>query len=161
MTRTNELRQAGALRRGEPKGNERALLLEPTPFVKWPAEEHAWVEGEVKGLWSGNYGENVTLTVTGHSNELMGKTRDVEVSIVTEMEVNVGLNPSTLRDTITDADEGKRLHIAFEGWKEPANGSGNRYRLFTVLEIPYPVHVAATEAQQVDVEETASEELPF
>jgi|TARA_R110000824_G_scaffold100098_5_gene238000 hypothetical protein len=155
MSRTQELQRAGAVRRGEPANGE-ASTLDPTPFVKWQ-DEHAWVEGEVKDLWSGHYGENVTLTVTSHSTGLVGKAKDVEVEVAPKTDVNVGLNASTLKDTVSEEDKGKHLHIAFEGWREPAKPGGNRYRLFTVLEIPSGQTNAGPPAQP----EKDLDKLPF
>jgi hypothetical protein len=155
MSRTTDLKKSGAVVRGEPKANGEASLLDPTPFVKWQ-DGYSWVEGEVKDLWVGNYGDNVTLTVSSHSTGLMGKTKDSDLSgIAPGMDVNVGLNSSTLKDTVSEEDKGKHLHIAFEGWKEPASPSGNRYRLFTVLEIPAPSEDATPVVEQDD------DELPF
>jgi hypothetical protein len=133
MSRTQELQEAGAVRRGEPKANGEAML-EPTPFVKWPeGDEYTWVEGVVKSLWTGKYGENVTLTVFAHSPGLSGRVKDSEVAIVPEMAVNVSLNSSALKDKITSNDTGEYVHVAFEGWRDPVRADGNRYRDFTVL----------------------------
>jgi hypothetical protein len=155
MSRTSELKNAGAVARGEPRASGEASM-EPTPFVRWQ-DGYSWVEGEVKDLWTGNYGENVTLTVSSRSTGLMGKTKDAELGVTPGMSVNVGLNSSTLKDTVGEGDKGKHLHIAFEGWKEPASPSGNRYRLFTVLEIPAPSEDAAPAVEKEHIDDA----LPF
>jgi len=142
MDKVDQYIKAGAVRRGDPAGSSSGDSdLEPTPFVKWP-NERAFVAGEVTGLWDGLYGKvaegtgNVTIRVNDHSPGLEGDAKGTRALVTVGKEVNVGLNNSTLNNTATEADKGKTLLFAFDGWKEPSKAGGNRYRLFTVLEIP-------------------------
>ena len=156
MSRTDELRIAGASERGvERESNGGVTTVGDTPFVKWPQDDYAWVEGTVLEIWEGQYGENVKLSIIDSGPEdgpLPGST------------VNVGLNSAALRDKVTKEDLGKGVHIAFCGWKESCGG--NRYRLFTVIEF----NGGNTEtdlgvASNLEAEETitivADDELPF
>ena len=67
-----------------------------------------------------------------------------------------------MKDTVTEDDIGKRIHIAFQGWKE-SPASGNRYRVFTVLPIPEPEDYG-TESSLSELAvapSTEDDELPF
>lgn len=139
MSRTDELRRGGAKERGGGGGG--------TPFVKW-GERYAWVEGDILKLWEGKYGKSATVRVTRHSDDIQaaGKTEEGEKyirPIAPGQEVNVGLNYAALEGAVTDSDEGRRFHFAFEGWGESKNG--DRYRVFTVLELPEDEGGAAAE----------------
>ena len=161
MSKVDEYIKAGAVRRNGPtNGESDGGSLEPTPFIKWPQSDRAYVTGEVTGLWSGAYGENVTIRVTEHSPGLEGDAMGVRASVSVGQEVNVGLNPATLKETVSEADKGKVICVAFDGWKEPAKAGGNRYRLFTVLEIPGAPAVADTPVVNTPAEE-ADDSLPF
>lgn len=160
MSRTDDLRQGGARERGGSGGG--------APFVKWP-DTYAWVEGDVVDVWEGKYGLSATLNVTNASApapDAKGRTEDGEQyvrPITPGAEINVGLNYSTLEGTITKDDVGKHFHVAFEGWGEAK--SGDRYRVFAVLEVPHEGE-GATPGENVDrygepEPETSDSSLPF
>lgn len=132
MSRTDDLRQRGARDRTGGGGG--------APFVHW-GDSSAWVEGDVKEIWSSQYGPNVTMTVQARSNGLQAKVSDDTGKYMEDVEpgaeVNIGLNHAALEGTVTEADIGKRMHIAFEGWGE-SQKTGNRFRRFAVLEVPDP-----------------------
>ena len=136
MSKANELIKAGGVRRGEPKeGSNGGGTLEPTPFVKWPAQGTAHVIGKITGMWTGNYGENATIEVLDASDGLEGEAKGVRAPVTLGQAVNVGLNSATLKDTVSEADVGKAVAFVFDGWKEPAKPGGNRYRLFSVVQL--------------------------
>jgi len=114
MTRTEELIQRGAEVRGKAGSNG-------APFVKWPEEEYAFLEGVVKELWEGLHGLNAVIELSD-SSDYLG----------IQGTVNVGLDKAALKDKITPEDVGSKFHIAFEGWGE-GKASGNPFRMFTVL----------------------------
>ncbi len=130
MSRTDDIRQGGASDRTGSGGG--------APFVKWPKDKnYAWVEGRVKKIWNGRFGPSATLEVSSASDGLVAKGKnesgeETVSDVRAGEEVNVGLNSSALQDTLDQDDVGENVHIAFEGWVE-AKGSGNAYRLFTVL----------------------------
>ena len=161
---------AGAVRRNDGANGsaEGESSLESTPFVKWPESERAFVVGKVARLWDGLYGSiaegtgNVTIVVTAHRPGLQGDTKGVRGPVVVGKEVNVGCNPATLKETVTEADIGKVLIFAFDGWKEPAKVGGNRYRLFSVLEVPSAVETPAVTPPAGEAPATeANDGLPF
>ena len=159
MSRTDELRASGAVARTKEVSGDTSM--EPAPYIKW-GDDYAYVEGQVMELWDSpkGYGESVAMALTSCSDGLMGKL-GTEIVPISER-VNVGLGSATLKGTITAADvqQGKHFHVAFMRWQEPANASGNRYRVFTVLE------VAAAEAGEqgivaLKVPEADDDALPF
>lgn len=117
MTRTEELKLQGAEMRGDTGGGDNP------PFVKWPDEGYAFIEGVVKDVWEGPYSLNVVLEVSDASDNL-------EV----ERTMNLGLVHAALKGSITPEDVEKEFHIAFEGWGT-GKASGNKFRSFTVLEM--------------------------
>ena len=130
MSRTDELRQGGAQDRTGGGGGG-------APFVKW-GNDYAWIEGKLEKIWQTKFGDTALLTVSSASSRLptKGKTEDgtiIEDYATEGKSANVGLNSSALEGRLTSQDEGENVHIAFEGWQEPKNIGGNRYRLFTVL----------------------------
>jgi len=135
--RTDELRASGAVARTKEVSGDASS--EPAPYIRW-ADEYAWVEGQVMELWDSpkGYGESVSMALTACSDNLMGKLGTEIVAISAGQRANVGLGSATLQGTITAADveQGKHFHVAFMRWQEPANG--NRYRVFTVLEVAPP-----------------------
>lgn len=130
MSRTEELRQGGGRERGGAGGG--------APFVKW-GDEYTWVEGKMTGSFQTKYGLAVTLDVTGvHSGGLQAQGRDEEGNNFTDEvragePVNIGTQSAALQGKITEDDVGKHFHVAFEGWEHPQGG--NRYRVFSVIEI--------------------------
>lgn len=153
MSRTEQLRSAGARQRGSSGG---------TPFVKW-SDSYGWVEGKVIGHWTGDYGDVATLEVTSVSDglEMAGKDEDgkeFRTLIEPGVEVNVGLNSATLDGTIRPDDRGKTFHVAFELWKH--NRKGQRYRVFTVLDLG---SADGGESDRAPQEEDAEDDsgLPF
>ena len=137
MSRTDDLRSSGAVARTKEMSGD--ISTEPAPYIK-RGDSFAWVEGKAEALWDSpkGYGESVTLNLTSCSNNLVGKLGTDIVTIEAGERVNVGLGAATLQGTITEADvqQGKYFHVAFMRWQEPANG--NRYRVFTVLEVAPP-----------------------
>ena len=135
--RTDELRASGAVARTKEVSGDASM--EPAPYVRW-TDEYAYVEGQVMELWDSpkGYGESVSMALTACSDNLMGKLGTEIVAISAGQRANVGLGSATLQGTITAADveQGKHFHVAFMRWQEPANG--NRYRVFTVLEVAPP-----------------------
>ena len=157
--RTDELRASGAVARTKEVSGDASS--EPAPYIRW-ADEYAWVEGQVMELWDSpkGYGESVSMALTACSDNLMGKLGTEIVAISAGERANVGLGSATLQGTITAADvqQGKHFHVAFMRWQEPANG--NRYRVFTVLEVAPP------EAEEqgivaLKVPEADDDALPF
>lgn len=125
MSRTDELRDSGA--RSVAGGGS------DDPFVRW-GDSPAWVEGEVLGFWDGRYGEVMSLRVTNASNTARAGDPDNPDPIREDQEVNVGLNSVLLKDVPEKVGVGAEVHVAFVGW-EQSDSSGNKYRLFEVLEI--------------------------
>ena len=162
MSRTDELRASGAVART--RDVSEGGSTEPAPYIRW-ADDYAWVEGQVKELWDSpkGYGESVSMALTTCSDNLVGKLGTEIVAISAGQRANVGLGSATLQGTITAADvqQGKHFHVAFMRWQEPANG--NRYRVFTVLEVAPPEAeeqgIVALKAPAV--EEPAEDALPF
>ena len=162
MSRTDELKASGAVARTKEVSGDASM--EPAAYVKW-GDEYAYVEGQVKELWDSpkGYGESVSMALTSCSDNLMGKLGTEIVGINAGERANVGLGSATLQGTITAADvqQGKHFHVAFMRWQEPANG--NRYRVFTVLEVAPPEAeeqgIVALKAPAV--EEPAEDALPF
>jgi len=161
MSRTAELKASGAVARTKEVSGD--VSMDPAPYVKW-GDDYAYVEGQVMELWDSpkGYGESVSIALTSCSDNLMGKLGTEIVAISAGERANVGLGSATLKGTITAADvqQGKHFHVAFMRWQEPANASGNRYRVFTVLE------VAAAEAGEqgivaLKVPEADDDALPF
>ena len=130
VSRTDDLRQGGATDRTGGSGGG-------APFIKWPKDsDYAWVEGKLQKIWTGKFGDSATIEVTATSEGLVAKGRDEDGEEITSKPksgdvVNVGLNSSSLQDTLSQDDVGEAVHIAFEGWQE--SKGGNSYRLFTVL----------------------------
>ena len=162
MSRTDELKASGAVARTKEVSGDASM--EPAAYVKW-GDEYAYVEGQVKELWDSpkGYGESVSLILTSCSNNLVGKLGTDIVTIEAGERVNVGLGSATLQGTITEADvqQGKYFHVAFMRWQEPANG--NRYRVFTVLEVAPPeAEEQGIVALKVPVVESEDDDgLPF
>ena len=181
MSRTAELKASGAVARTKEVSGD--VSMDPAPYVKW-GDDYAYVEGQVMELWDSpkGYGESVSIALTSCSDNLMGKLGTEIVAISAGERVNVGLGSATLKGTITaagervnvglgsatlkgtitaaDVEQGKHFHVAFMRWQEPTNASGNRYRVFTVLE------VAAPEADEqgivaLKVPEVDDDALPF
>jgi len=154
MSRTDELRASGAVARTKEVSSDASM--EPAAYIKW-GDDYAWVEGQVMELWDSpkGYGESVSMARTSCSDGLMGKLGTEFVGINAGERANVGLGSATLQGTITAADveQGKHFHVAFMRWQEPANG--NRYRIFTVLE------VASPEADVAAKDPTDDDALPF
>jgi len=126
-TRTQALKERGARRRN---AGERA------PFVKWPGES-AFVEGTITDLWEGKFGNVVRLLVAAASDNLVavrgeGETRE-EHPVRAEDVVNVGLNYANLKDSLDGQDQGRVVHIAFEGWQMTQDDQ--KYRQFAVFEV--------------------------
>ena len=162
MSRTDELKNTGAVARTKEVSSDASM--EPAAYVKW-SDEYAWLEGQVKELWDSpkGYGESVSFVVTSCSDNLEGKLGTEIVSINAGDRANVGIGSATLKGTITTADveDGKYFHVAFMRWQEPANG--NRYRIFTVLEVAAPEaneqNVVAPKVPAVEPED--DDALPF
>jgi hypothetical protein len=147
MSRAEELREAGATAIGGASEGTAS-----TPFVSWPADATAWVEGTVEELWEGKYGTNATIVVTNSGG--------LEAEIRVGEKANVGLNSATLKDRVTEDHIGEVLHFAFLGWVEPANG--NRYRNFEIQVVPESLRHSAPSGNRVaDTLEEDDDELPF
>lgn len=133
VSRTDDLRSGGAIERPGSGGSGGA------PFVKW-SDGYSWLEGEIIGTFKTKYGLAATMKVSAVSvNGLDTQGLDEEGNrfqgnVVVGEEVNVGMGSATLDGKITEDDKDKSFHIAFEGWEEP-KGGGNRYRLFTVVDL--------------------------
>lgn len=155
MTRTSDIRGRGRERQGSGGGSG-------TPFVKW-GDDYAWLEGKVTNTWEGRYGLSATIEVTkvgGAEIRAKGRTEDGELideRVGARSEVNVGLNFATLKDKITEDDEGAEFHIAFESWEEP-KGGGDRYRIFAVVELESREE---TDGRGTDGSDETDDGLPF
>jgi hypothetical protein len=152
--RTDELRDGGA--------RDRTASGTGTPFVKW-GEHYSWVEGQITKIWEGKFGLSATTRVTAVSNELFtvgkGENGEKVTCLVTpDTEVNIGLNYAALDGAIVPGDEGKHVHVAFEGWQE--SKTGDRYRLFAVLEMPDAGDRNEPELAE-DKSSASSDGLPF
>lgn len=162
MSRTEQLRQQGARERGGSGGG--------APFIKW-GDDYTWVEGEIIGSFNTKYGLAVTLMVSGtHAGGVTAQGRDeegnnFETSVKAGEEVNIGTQSAALQGKITAEDVGKHFHVAFEGWEHPTGG--NRYRVFSVIEItPDTGPDAAPDRTEDDVKRAAAgpghdDGLPF
>ena len=161
MSRAEELRAAGATILADKSVGER---VGATPFVRWPGDTPAWVEGELKEIWEGKYGHNATIIVTGCSEGLTAGgevTASFSVEEGVGQKFNVGLSSATLKDRVTEAHLGEVLHFAFLGWVEPTNG-GNRYRNFEIQVVPEALrHVAASSNEVIDILKESDDGLPF
>ena len=147
MSRAEELREAGA----RVIGGARIEGATSTPFVAWPPNATAWVEGTVEELWEGKYGTNATIAVT-NSGGLADEHR-------VGAKANVGLSSATLKDRVTEEHIGEVLHFAFLGWVEPANG--NRYRNFEIQVVPEALRHASIGNGVADILKEDDDELPF
>ena len=149
MSRAEELRAAGATA----IGGARIEGTTSTPFVAWPSNATAWVEGTVEELWEGKYGTNATIVVTNSDG--------LEAEIRVGAKANVGLSSATLKDRVTEDHIGEVLHFEFLGWVEPTNG-GNRYRHFEIQVVPEELrHVAASSNEVIDILKESDDGLPF
>ena len=133
MSRTDSLRQGGGSERAGSGGSGGA------PFVKW-GDDYSWLEGEITGSFKTKYGLAATMKVQAVSErgiDTQGTDEDgnrFQGRVKTGEEVNVGMGSATLEGKITEDDVGEVFHVAFEGWENPKSG-GNRYRIFTVIEL--------------------------
>lgn len=157
MSRTNQLREQGARERGGAGGG--------APFVKW-GDAYTWVEGEIIGSFQTKYGLAVTMMVTAtHDAGLQAQGRDEDGNNFTTdvrvgEEVNIGTQSAALQGKITEDDHGKFFHVAFEGWEHPTGG--NRYRVFTVIEITPEDEPVTSERVRESMSGSASDDnLPF
>lgn len=129
MSRTDDVRGEGRERGGSGGGS---------PFVRW-GDDYTWLEGRMVGSFQTKYGLAVTLEVSAvHDGGLEAQGRDDDgenytTAVRSGMKVNVGTQSAALAGKITEEDGGKSFHIAFEGWEHPQGG--NRYRVFTVIEL--------------------------
>lgn len=133
MSRTDELRKHGGRERaGSGTGGSH-------PFVKW-GEEYAWLEGRLIDTWEGQFGLTGVMEISAVGAAPLSATgkdedgKEFTVQVVAGETVNVGFNHSSLQGKITDEDEGKNWHIAFEGWQK-SKSTGNRFRVFAVIEL--------------------------
>ena len=106
-----------------------------TPFVVWPKEDHAYVEGLLVKLWEGTHGPVARISVHEASDNVEGVTGsgDAQYRTVIEAgsEVNLGLNYAAL-DGIGESQVGKVVHVAFTGWGETKGGNSfRRFENFT------------------------------
>lgn len=144
-SRTEELRTKGGSERGGSGGGG-------SPFVRW-GDDYGWLEGKMTGSFDTKYGLAVTLKVTRVCEaglESQGRNedgKDYTDAVRVGEEVNIGTQPTTLREKITKEDVGKTFHVAFEGWEQ---GKQNKYRVFTVIELtearPAPAAASASGA---------------
>lgn len=156
MSRTDEVRDRGRERGGSGGG---------APFVKW-GEDYAWLEGRVVGSFQTKYGLAVTFDVTGTGGaglEAQGRDDDGEqftTSVKAGDQVNFGTQSAALQGKIVAEDEGKAFHVAFEGWEHPKGG--NRYRVFTVIELEErEAQVAGAGQGQGATMSDPDDDLPF
>ena len=160
MSRAEELRRAGATILADKSVGEK---VGATPFVRWPGNTPAWVEGELTEIWEGKYGHNATIIATGCSEGLTaggGDTVAYPVEGNAGQKFNVGLSSATLKDRVTEEHIGEVLHFEFLGWVEPANG--NRYRHFEIQVVPEALrHVAASSNEVIDILKESDDGLPF
>jgi len=153
--RTEELAAAGAVRRGLP-ASESDSSGERTPFVEWPSDGQAWVEGSLVEVWEGSWGLNATIVISGVSDGLGPREGD---PFKVGERVNVGLSAAALKETVSKEQiGGPALHFAFLGWAE--SNAGNRYRRFMVLEVPGEV-VKSEAPTPEPKEEINDNDLPF
>jgi hypothetical protein len=161
MSRAEELRRAGATILADKSVGER---VGATPFVRWPGNTPAWIEGSLTELWEGKYGTNATIIVTGCSEGLTAGgevTASYPVEEGVGQKFNVGLSSATLKDRVTDEHIGEVLHFEFLGWVEPTNG-GNRYRHFEIQVVPEELRrFVVEETVEVPAPQSTEDGLPF
>ena len=107
------------------------------PFVVWPKEDYAYVEGRLEQVWEGTYGPVARISVHRASESAESGSGDEQnrTAIEAGNEVNLGLNYAALKG-ISESDIGKVVHVAFTGWGETREG--NRYRQFEVFAFDEP-----------------------
>ena len=114
------------------------------PFVRWPEENYAYVEGRLEELWEGIYGPVARISVHKASEDAEGVigSGDEQYSTVIEAGdlVNLNTNYAAFPD-ISESQIGKVVHVAFTGWGETRDG--NRYRQFEVIALGEPEPSAA------------------
>ena len=109
------------------------------PFVAWPKEDCAYVEGRFEKLWEGTWGPVARILVHKASENAEGVigSGDERYRTVIEAgnEVNLGLSYAALNG-ISESQIGKVVHVAFTGWGETREG--NRFRQFDVFAFDEP-----------------------
>ena len=109
------------------------------PFVVWPKEDYAYVEGRLEELWEGIYGPVARISIHKASENAEGAIGSGDeryrTAIEAGNEVNLGLSYAALNG-ISESQIGKVVHVAFTGWGETKEGNG--YRQFEVLVLNEP-----------------------
>ena len=109
------------------------------PFVVWPKEDYAYVEGRLEECWEGIYGPVARISVHKASENAEGGigSGDERYRTVIEAgnEVNLDLSYAAFPG-ISESQIGKVVHVAFTGWGETREG--NRYRQFEVFALDEP-----------------------
>ena len=112
---------------------------DPAPFVKWPEEDYAYVEGRLEQVWEGTYGPVARISVHRASDNAEGVIGSGDERYRTVIkpgnEVNLGLQYAGLKG-LAESQIGKVVHVAFTGWGETREG--NRFRRFEVFRIDEP-----------------------
>src|SRR5437868_1745583 len=99
MAKAARAATSGQLKRGRRLGGK---PREQTPFLVWPEEGPAAIEGEVREKWDGEYGPVAKLGVLSATSNLVattGKGANAQsFTVHPGMTVNVGFNYVTLKD---------------------------------------------------------------
>lgn len=145
---------------------------ESHPFVAWPDEASAWIEGVVQREWKGEYGAVIELLVED-SAQITGVTgageeRNGGIPIRPGDVVNLGLNLAQLAP-LSGVPRGAGVRVGFAGWS--TTRAGHRFRRFKVdveegAEISPPAPMSAPAAGRFDeppaaLSDSEDDGLPF
>mgnify|MGYP003644606058 CR=1 FL=1 len=143
MSYIDELKQQGATELGDSQGaatDNGTSNFTTAPFVKWPADGHAFIHGKVVDIWEKDYGPNVELEVFKTSDNLTDKNN---VKIEPGSRCNVSMNFATMKDNndkplVKDEHRDEYVYFEFLGKRASAKNPQRQYSLFQVLKTPPP-----------------------
>tara|TARA_R100000808_G_scaffold13543_1_gene32761 strand:+ start:627 stop:1094 length:468 start_codon:yes stop_codon:yes gene_type:complete len=138
MERTEELRLKNAEKNYETTGPR---TFDNPPWLKWGDEKY-WIEGKVTKTFNPGHGICVEMNIeevrekgqifahgTNDNNE------KYQVAVQPNMAVALPVHSASLKGQINEGDEGKKFHIAFEGWIKSKKNEGYKFRAFSVFEL--------------------------
>lgn len=149
--RTEELLQGGGKKRSGGGGTG-------APFIRWPDQPPAYVEGRITAHFSTQYGDAVEVEVSQASENMRCGDKNDPHLVTVGSQVAVGLQAAALEGAgISQEDIGKTMHFAFRDWVKSGR-TGNDYRDFVVIEVE-----GEGEAPQPAPQPSAggSDDLPF
>lgn len=110
----------------------RTISGDSHPFVTWPDESGAWIEGVVQHAWEGDYGPVLELRVEGSARVtgVIGAGNDKQgVAINVGDTVNLGLGLAAL-ERLAGVPIGAGIRVGFAGWD--TNRAGQKFRKFKI-----------------------------